>query len=96
MTYVREVTKLTIINLDYIDYFICTMHWPSWRGGCGGGLGSYGTRVRISGSACFFFVFFLVINTTVLICKFNITVSTQFSYFITPYMMPRPPAPSAL
>ena len=42
------------------------------------------------------FFFFLVINTTVLICKFNITVSTQFSYFITPYMMPRPPAPSAL
>ena len=44
----------------------------------------------------FFFFFFLVINTTVLICKFNITVSTQFTYFITPYMMPRPPAPSAL
>ena len=44
----------------------------------------------------FFFFFFLVINTTVLIYKFNITVSTQFSYFITPYMMPRPPAPSAL
>ena len=42
------------------------------------------------------FFFFLVINTTVLICKFNITVSTQFTYFITPYMMPRPPAPSAL
>ena len=40
----------------------------------------------------FFFMFFFflgggggVINTTVLICKFNITVSTQFSYFITPY-----------
>ena len=46
----------------------------------------------------FFFFFFLVINTTVLICKFNITItnSTQFTYFITPYMMPRPPAPSAL
>ena len=44
----------------------------------------------------FFFFFFLVINTTVLICKFNITVSTQFTYFITHYMMPRPPAPSAL
>ena len=43
-----------------------------------------------------FFLFFGVINTTVLICKFNITVSTQFTYFITPYMMPRPPAPSAL
>ena len=40
----------------------------------------------------FFFFFFGVINTTVLICKFNITVSTQFTYFITPYMMPRPSA----
>ena len=33
----------------------------------------------------FFFFFFFVIIITVQICKFNITVSTQFFYFNTPY-----------
>ena len=33
----------------------------------------------------FFLCFFFVIIITVQICEFNITVSTQFSYFITPY-----------
>ena len=64
------------------------------------------SRVRISETAYFFFFFFfdlffffmfffLVIIITVQICKFNITVSTQFPTLLL-LMMPRPPAPSAL
>ena len=43
-----------------------------------------------------FLLFFFVIIITVQICKFNITVSTQFSYFITPYDAQASSAISAL
>ena len=72
--------------------FICNSHWPPWRSGCLDGFCTHVSRVRNSGIAWFFFfvfffvifylfVFFLcffVIIITVQICKFNITVSTQF------------------
>ena len=94
MTYVREVTKLTIITLVYIDYFICNI-----RIGLHGVVDVLvvlepmcpGFESRELHDFFFFFFFFFfdffiylffyvffVIIFTVQICKFNITVSTQF------------------
>ena len=95
MTYVREVTKLTIITLAYIDYFYRIWHRSPWRSGSVGGSWIHVSRVQISVTSCFFFFFvlfcfffiffylffflcFFIIIITVQICKFNITVSTQF------------------
>ena len=85
MTYVREVTKLTIITLAYIDYFLSVV-----RIGLHGVVDVLldfeplcpGFEFREPHDLFFylfiFLCFFFVIIITVQICKFNITVTTQF------------------
>ena len=76
MTYVREVSKLTIITSAYIDYFLSVI-----RIGLHGVVDVLvdfepicpGFESQKSHDFCFFFVIII----TVQICKFNITVSTQ-------------------
>ena len=100
MTYVREVTKLTIITLVYIDYFYRIWHWSPWRSGSVGGSWIHVSRVQISVTTCFFFCFvlffliffiyffFMFFLSLLLQCKFaNSTLLSllSFSNFITPY-----------
>ena len=98
MTYVREVTKLTIITLAYIDYFYQIWHWSPWRSGSVGGSWIHVSRVQISVTTCFFFcfvlfffyffyLFFYVFFLSLLLqCKFaNSTLLSLLSFSKTPY-----------
>ena len=109
MTYVREVTKLTIITLAYIDYFYRIWHWSPWRSGSVGGSWIYVSRVQISVMTCFFFfvlffLFFLFIFFYVFFYHYYYSANLQIQHYclysVSPtlllLMMPRPPAPSAL
>ena len=86
MTYVREVTKLTIITLAYIDYFYLNTHWPPWRSGCLGGFGTHVSRVRISGIAFFCHYYYSA----------NLQIQHYRLYSVSPTLLllivPRPPA----
>ena len=101
MAYVREVTKLTIITLAYIDYFlpiiridlhgvvVVLVNYESMCPGFESRKSHY-----IFFFIYFFYIFFVII-ITVQFCKFNITVSSVSTTSLL-LMMPRPPAPSAL
>ena len=89
MTYVREVTKLTIITLGYIDYFLSALRIGLH--GVGDVLVDFepvcpGFESRESHD--FFFKFIHLFLSLLLQCKFaNSTLLSllSFSYFITPY-----------
>ena len=106
MTYVREVTKLTIILLAYIDYFyvkyaLASLSWwkcwvdlePMWPG-----FESRDSHDFFYYYYLFFFYVFFFFWSLLLQCKFaNSTLLSLLSFpTLLLLMMPRPPAPSAL
>ena len=92
MTYVREVTKLTIITLAYIDYFLSVIRIglhgvveSSWiLNPCVPG-SNLGHRMIFFS---FIYLFFFMFLSLLLQCKFAnsaLLSLLSFSYFITPH-----------
>ena len=110
MTYVREVTKLTIITLGYIDYFCRYSYRPPWRSGYVRGFMYVDFEPMCPGFESrvlhffFFFDFLIYLSFLCFFCHYyysaNLRIQHYCLYSVSPtlllLMMPRPPAPSAL